>query len=278
MFGYVIANQNELKLKEYERYRAYYCGLCRTLRRRYGTMGQMLLSYDLTFLYILLEALYEVPLTDTKKRCAVHPAARHRMLFNEVAEYTADMCVLLSYHKLADDWKDERSIKGRAGADLLRRSFRKVEKEYPKQAQAVRECMQLLSRYESENETDLDKVSGLTGHMLAAVFGWKKDEWTDELMSVGFYLGKYIYLLDAYDDLGTDLKKKRYNVWTSYRTRRDFEALVENTLTMMMSECARYFERLPIVQDADILRNILYSGVWTKYRQLKNKEEKENAK
>jgi len=272
LFGYVICNKNEMKIRDYETYRSYYCGLCHTLLKRYGRKGQALLSYDLTFLNILLESLYEEPLTERKERCIVHPVGKHHMVYNEITEYTADMCVLLTYYKLLDDWKDEHSVPRRAGAQALAGAVRKIEKLYPGQARAVRECISQLSVYEKKNESDLDKVAGLTGHMLAEVFSYRSDEWTDEMQMVGFYLGKYIYLVDAYVDLKKDVKKGSYNVWKHYVHRKDFDALVENTLTMMMSECARFFERLPIVQNDEILRNILYSGVWVRYNSCKEKE------
>ena len=261
-----------MKIRDYETYRSFYCGLCHTLLKRYGRKGQALLSYDLTFLNILLESLYENPLTQKKERCIIHPGKKHQMVYNEITEYTADMCVLLTYYKLLDDWKDDRSVPRRAGALSLTGAVKKIEKNYPGQARAVRECVSMLSSYEKKNETDLDKVAGLTGHMLAEVFSYKADEWTDEMQMVGFYLGKYIYLVDAYIDLRKDIRKGNYNVWKHYMQRKDFDALVENTLTMMMSECARFFERLPIVQNDEILRNILYSGVWVRYNACKEKE------
>ena len=267
MFGYVTVNKQDLTIGGYERYRAYYCGLCRTLNGRYGRKGQFLLSYDLTFLTILLEGVYEDPLADEMHRCVPHPAKSHRMLFNTITEYTADMCVLLSYYHLQDDWEDDRRAAGLAGVKLLQKDLRRIESLYPRQARAVRECVHQLSVYEKENESSLDKTAGLTGHMLSEIFAFREDTWTDELMEVGFYLGKFIYLLDAYKDLAKDRKRGKYNVWAHYADRKDFEALVENTLTMMMAEAARYFERLPIVQDADILRNVLYSGVWQKFRE-----------
>ena len=277
MFGYVTVNQEDLKIREFGRYRSFYCGLCHMLHSRYGRRGQALLTYDMTFLNLLLESLYEEPLTEEERRCLAHPGRRHHMVYNEITEYTADMTVLLSYYKMLDDWKDERKIAGGAGAKAFAKDITEIAAKYPRQETAVRECVGRLAEYEEEDESDLDRVAGLTGHMTAEVFAYRADEWTDELSSVGFYLGKYIYLLDAYLDLEKDLKKGRYNVWSHYCGRKDFDALAENTLTMMMSECARYFERLPLVQDVEILRNIVYSGVWMRFNRRKAGENKGDA-
>ena len=133
--------------------------------------------------------------------------------------------------------------------------------------------VEALAAAEDAGEYDLDRIAGFTGNLTAEVFVMQEDEWVDELRDIGFYLGKFIYLLDAYDDLEKDLKKGEYNPWTPSMKRRDFEALVENTLMMMMSESAKAFEKLPIVQDVDILRNIIYSGVWLKFEAAKKKRE-----
>jgi len=93
---------------------------------------------------------------------------------------------------------------------------------------------------------------------------------------MGFYMGKFIYLLDAYEDLKQDQKKGNYNplAYVQMESKEEYETFCRSTLTCLMAECAKSFERMPILQHAEILRNILYSGVWTKYEYLKLKEKK----
>ena len=110
MYGYVIVNKPELKFKEYDRYRSYYCGLCDILREQYGIRGQVSLSYDMTFLVILLTGLYEPQTAYLEKRCIIHPVAKHPVRKNEVTSYVADMNVLMAYYKCVDDWKDEKKV------------------------------------------------------------------------------------------------------------------------------------------------------------------------
>lgn len=265
MYGYIIANQEELKLKDYKKYRSFYCGLCHTLGKKHGVKGQITLSYEMTFLSVLLNALYEEPLTHEKHICMIHPAQKHDMLFNEITEYAADMEVLLAYYKALDNWHDERDVKSQAFSKTLAKEVKAIEERWPRQSETVRACIEALSKAEVENDQDIDKVAGYTGKMLGELFVYKKDMWSEDLRRMGFYLGKFVYLMDAFEDIEKDVKKKNYNIWLSRRTRKDFDALVENTLTLMLGDCARIFEVLPIVQDIDILRNILYSGVWIKY-------------
>ena len=279
MFGYVTANRDEMKIRDFKRYRSFYCGLCHALDVRYGKAAQLALTYDMTFLVILLNGLYEKPLRSDRRRCMVHPAEKQDMVFNEITDYAADMSILLTYYKLVDDIRDERSVKARVLAAKLRKSARKIEGRYPRQAEAIAKNCRLLMEAEEKRDYDLDDVAGYTGSLTAEVFLMdEKDPWASEIRHLGFYLGKFIYLLDAFDDLPKDLKKGAYNPWIPEAGRKDFEALVENTLTMMISECAKAFERLPIVQDIDILRNIIYSGVWVRYGEIIREREEKGEK
>ncbi len=275
MFGYVTVNKEELKIKDYKRYRGYYCGLCRELNRRFGLKGRISLSYDMTFLVILLNGLYEQPIVEEKHRCIVHPATKQLMLTNEFSGYAADMTVLLTYYKCEDDIRDEGSVPAKTYLRTIRSAAEQVRSRYPRQAAAIAKGIADLTEVENAGITDLDRASGIFGMMLAEIFAYREDEWAMDLKTVGFFLGKYIYLLDGYDDLEKDEKKQSYNPWAAEKNRVDFDALVENTLTMMMAECAGAFEKLPILQDAEILRNVIYSGVWMKYHEIRRKRDQE---
>ena len=109
MFGYIYVNEQELKLREYTAYRSFYCGLCRNLHQRYGRTAQMMLNYDLTFLAILQNGLYEPETVLEEHRCIPHPMKKHPMICNEAISYAADMSVVLSYQKLMDDWEDDHN-------------------------------------------------------------------------------------------------------------------------------------------------------------------------
>lgn len=111
MFGYIMIDKPELKVKEFYRYKAYYCGLCRTLKEQYGFSGRMTLTYDMTFLVLFLTSLYECENKEITSRCPVHPIKKIPMLQNEMTEYAAKMNILLTYYKLEDDWQDDKSLK-----------------------------------------------------------------------------------------------------------------------------------------------------------------------
>lgn len=274
MFGYVTIDKPELKIKEYNRYHAYYCGLCHTLKERHGWIGQMTLTYDMTFLVLLLTSLYESDSVYKQKHCVVHPVKKHDLLLNEISAYAADMNIALAYHHFIDDWNDEKKVNGLAGAAVLKKKYLVIEKRYPRQCEVIATSLKKLQQYEEENEKSLDFVSGCFGTLMAELFVYKTDIWEENLRKLGFFLGKYIYLIDAYFDLEEDIKNKSYNPLISYKDREDYETFCHDILTMMISEAANEFEKLPCVLDVEILRNILYGGVWSKYNTKRQKIER----
>lgn len=276
MFGYIIVNKPEMKFREFDCYHAGYCGLCRSLKTRHGLTGQMTLSYDMTFLALLLDALYEPEAHRGKGRCIAHPLRSHAFCRTVFSDYAADMNVLLSYYKGQDDWQDERRLSGRLTAFFLKKKAVQVGREYPEKGERIAELLSEIHSYETECGRDPDAVSGCFGQIMAEIFAWRHDEWEETLRQMGFYLGKFLYLMDAYDDMDRDEKNKSYNVFLQKREEFEqetaFERYVKETLQLMMAECCRAFERLPILENAGILRNILYSGVWCRYEALQEKK------
>jgi hypothetical protein len=280
MFGYININPPELTEENKKAYQAYYCGLCRRLKSSCGAKGQMLLNYDMTFLIVLLTGLYELENETEEITCALHPTRKRMVWMNEATDYAADMNVILAYHNMVDDWKDEHAYSKKAFVKMLDKDYHRIMQKYPRQVHAVEEFMRKTEEVETNHETNLDLVAGLTGEMLGEVFCWREDEWAEELRTMGFYMGKFIYLMDAYEDFDSDQQKKEYNplVYMMQEESHDFETLCKLLLTSMMSECAKSFERLPILLHADILRNILYSGVWSRYEYLQIKKRKAEEK
>lgn len=278
MFGYVVMNKPEIKFKDFDMYRSFYCGLCRELKERYGLSGQITLTYDMTFVILLLSGLYEPPTKKGTTRCIVHPVRRQPVRKNAITEYAADMNIFLTYYKCKDDWNDERSIPGLVFGKLLENKEKKSEKLWSKKVQTIVSCLDELSELEKENATDIDRVSGCFGRIMAEIFAYREDVWEPTLRRMGFYFGKFIYLLDAYDDVEEDVKKGNYNPFSKDYIIKGFDDRVKSMLMMMMAETCREFEKLPIIKYTDILRNILYSGVWCRFETVSGKWKKEQEK
>ncbi len=308
MFGYVTINKEELSSEEYERFHSYYCGLCRVLRDKYKRRGQLLLNYDMTFLAVLLTSLYDCSARTEIIRCIPNGAKRHAVRINEMTEYAADMNIALTYHKCRDNWSDDHSHTQHMLSKMLRAGYGTLKEKYPRQISAMERELSLLSDLErrqgknlwadelnkcedcwkkrakdhlltapKEGDADIDSAANCFGRLTAEVFVYREDEWRDTLWEMGFYLGKFIYLMDAYDDLEKDRKKGSYNPLLAISGRCDFEAFCRQVLVMTMADCSRKFEMLPLIEEVSILRNIIYSGVWTKYEILRAKREEGHA-
>ena len=319
MFGYVVVNKPELKFREFDVYRAYYCGLCHSLSKRHGLSGQLTLSYDMTFLVILLSSLYEPEHNVTSKRCVVHPLRRQNIISSEFTDYVADMNVILSYFKCLDDWHDDRSVLKLAYSKLLKKgsigkNLNNVhatsdstddgsvaatqpsannqnsyftddsghlhispDYSYKNKIEAISSLLDELGTREKMNETNVDVVAGLFGRIMQILFVPFDDIYANGLGRMGFYLGKFIYIMDAFDDIRVDIEKERFNpLKKEYLATDDkdcFNRRVYDMLLDEISEACAEFEKLPCVQYIDILRNILYAGVWNKFDKIVNGNE-----
>lgn len=279
MFGYICVNENELKIKDYQRYQSYYCGLCKCLHRQSGYKGQLLLNYDMTFLAILLSGLYEPKEEAEEFRCPLHPLQKKTYVKNECTQYVADMTVLLSWQKMRDDYVDDKNLLMAGATTFLKNRYQQIREKYPRQANMLEKSIEELREAEQRGETDVDTVANLSGKMFTEIFAWKEDEWANDLRDIGFYLGKFIYLVDAYEDLEKDRKKNAYNVLNLKKlSDEDLELYCYNLFPVIISEGTKVFERLPVIKDAEILRNIMYSGVWCKYFTIRDRREKEREK
>lgn len=269
MFGYVRPYLEALTEQERARYNAVYCGLCRTLGRRHGVMGKLSLTFDMTFLTLLLQSLYEPEEHTEHNRCAAHPAKPHDETMSAVSEYCADMTVALMYHKFLDDWQDEHKLLKKGAANIIEKDYQQVRGAWPEQCAAIEQCLDELAAIEREPEPRPDAAADSFGRLMGALMLWKHDFWSGALTVFGRSLGRFVYMMDAAVDYDGDRKKHRYNPISALDIGPESaRPLLEQTL----GDAAQVLEELPLVQDIDILRNTLYSGVWQVYNKKMQKE------
>ena len=278
MFGYIVPVLSVLSEEQKQRYRAFYCGICHALRNRHGQLRRVSLSNDMTFLAILLNSLYEPDTAGTNARCALHPVKSHAFVSSPLIDYAADMNALLFFYKCRDQRMDDRSFRGKAGEKLFRDSSEKVRMIWPSQTEGVENALTALWAEEAKTNPDPDRLCGLSGEMLGSVFVPRpEDPWSGVLRAVGAGLGRFIYWMDAWEDYDDDIKKGRFNPLFVYRNRPDYEDFCRETLELLIADAAEGFEILPLEQDLDLLRNVIYSGVWQRYNlkaeQKKRKED-----
>jgi len=271
MFGYVVVNKPELKIKDYEKYQQYYCGLCQSLKKTHGKKSQFTLNNDLTFVGILLTGLYEPKETIKKIRCPLHPIHPKLVRSNNYLDYASDITIILTYYKLDDDIQDENSLKSKVFKSILDKEFQRVKNKYPDKVARILKQLNEITHLEKQNNDDLDLISGCFGRVMGEIMIYQDDIFKDDLYNMGFYLGKFIYLIDAFEDIEEDIKKNNYNLLKNKFKNDDFQDYCYNILEMMISKSSFYFEKLPIIENADILKNIIYSGIWTKFELIKKK-------
>lgn len=272
MFGIITCNKKELTKEEHARYQSTYCGLCRAIKSRYGQLERITLNYDMTFLALLLNGLYEENNDRIMIRCPVHPFKEQSIFENKYIDYAADMTILLAYYKCRDDWEDETKHSRKMFAKFLEKDMYRIEKEYPRQVHCVRESLKKLGEAEKSGVSIPDEVVNFSGRMLSEVFVYEEDFWSEALRNFGYELGRFVYLMDAALDYEEDRKKNTYNpLFFMNCTPQEMEPI----LIQAIGNATEEFEKLPIVQDVGIMRNILYGGVWqTYYAKVKEKEEK----
>lgn len=275
MFGYVSPNLTDMSETDQDRYRAHYCGLCHAIGARHGQIARMALTFDLAYLTIFLGSLYEPEELTGEGRCVPHPVKKHGWVRSSVTDYAADMTIALTWHKLLDDWQDDRNPAAKAASSALKKAYAKVKSDWPRQCETIERTLADLSEVERRRDPSPDAAARCFGELMAELFVMQEDYWANALRAFGYSLGRYIYLLDAVCDMDKDAKKGSYNpVLLMEKQPEEMRA----TLEMLLGDASAAFEKLPLVQDEEILRNILYSGVWQGYNEYLHKKDKKMNK
>jgi hypothetical protein len=261
----------DLPEAEQARYRAHYCGLCHAIGARHGQLARMALTFDLTYLTIFLGSLYEPEEKGGEGRCLPHPRKAHGWTRSSVTDYAADMTIALTWHKLLDDWQDDRSLPARAGAAWLKKAYQRVRADWPRQCGAIEQTLRDLNEVEKRRDPSPDAAAKCFGALMAELFAMREDYWAGTLRVFGDSLGRFIYLLDAVCDADKDRKHGSYNpVLLMDKQPEEMRGILE----MLLGDASVAFEKLPLIQDEAILRNILYSGVWQGYNECLHKKDK----
>lgn len=272
MFGYVKINKMDLTFREYEHYRGYYCGLCKYLKDNHGEISRLTLNYDITFLILVLSALYRPKSNIIEEGCITNPFKKKKKIINEITEYAASMNVLLAYYKLEDNLNDENRIKDKVAYNLYKKKLKLAYEKYPKKAEFIKAQLEELNKLEKEKNINIDMVSNTFGALMGEVFVYKNDDYEEDLRNIGFNIGKYIYLLDAYEDLGKDYEKGRYNPFIEYIDKREeLKDRVDKLISISLGILAQSIDNLNLKMNINIIDNIVYSGVYLRYKSILDK-------
>lgn len=278
MFGYITINGEMMSDEEKARYRAYYCGLCRALNAGYGCLSRLALSNDMTFLGLLLSSLYEPTELSSAGICPVHPVRQQPYLKSAALDYAADMNMLLRWYVSQDHLQDDRSGSAAVLVRRLTPAYEKLRQAYPAQCTEIETCLDRIHVLEAQETIQLDALCQLSGRVLGEVFRWKNDAWADALRCAGESLGAFIYLMDAMDDLKQDKRRRRFNPLIPLRGDPDYFEHMHESLTLFAAQAAEAIESLPLEQDVNLIRNVVYSGIWIRFEQLRAQSQKKEKK
>lgn len=212
MYGYIRPEKGELKVREYEQFRAVYCGLCEALKRRCGFLARFVVNYDLTFMAMLLS---DSDGCLRRRRCPAHPFRKRVCLCGAGSlDAAADYSVILAWWKLRDDVQDKSFIKGvvyRLTSRLLRPAYRKAAKARPAFDINTRDCLRELAALEEENSSSIDQTADCFARILVQAACETAGPRQRVLREVLYHVGRSVYILDAVDDLPKDMQRSQYN-------------------------------------------------------------------
>jgi len=306
MFGYIAPLKSELKVREYEVYNAYYCAICHAVKRRYGELPRLLLSYDAVFVAMLMDALSGEPETPAFKtfRCFNNPLKkRSEAAATAGIDYAADVMVLLAWLSLKDGKADRDSgnaLKGLAtvtGEFALRRAGRRAVQRLGDKAWVCMECANGQRALEADRTESIDRAADPTGHMMAELLdftgaddeaaesvsaaagggaaeagagfaGAKGKELSGVLREFGYHLGRYIYIIDVIDDIEKD---RKYGAYNPLLLRPEEPETLKTAITLDLARLGEIAGGLSLLYHTEIIENIIYLGLLAKADEVMKK-------
>ena len=270
MFGYVFPAPARLEEEEKQRFRAVYCGLCHNMGHRYGVVTRFFLNYDFTFLAMLLE---EERCRTCQKRCLAHPFKKRECLCGGAGlDTAADLSILLLWWQVQDGIEDHgffRGLKYRLAALFLRRAYRKAKAAQPDFDRDTRERLQELAALEKENCASIDQAADTFARLLAGASRAAKEPVKQRvLQEILYHMGRWIYLVDAADDLQKDVRQRQYNPlplryhFTGDKLPPEAREELAGTLDESIRAMAAAFELWSWGDYTTIIQSAVYDGLY----------------
>ena len=291
MFGYVTACKMELKMKDFEKYKAYYCGVCKSIKINFGNLPRMVLNYDMTFLAILLDSLEGKRCSYERQHCIVHPLKQRLIIIdNSPLDYAAFFNVALVYYKLLDNVNDDNSTKSKFYSFFLKHYLKTSENQFKSAMVFTEKTLNTLNALELDPKgKTLDEFSHPFAELTAFIVSsfYSKDKSFTSLYNLGYNLGKWIYIIDALDDLQKNMKEKKFNaINSSFNLKnlpfesffKEIENRIDFVLVACAAECVKTLNELPLKKNIDLLNNILQYGLMEKMDIVFKRRECEDGK
>lgn len=267
MFGYLTPDINELKVKDYALFKAYYCGLCRVLKNEYNASA--VLNYDAQFIYLLNDALNNPDALKLEKICCgLHPFSGREALIYDAADYAAAVNIMMAYYKLKDDIADCGSFKSKFMLLRFNKKYEKAAAKYPEPAEAAKEMWKNQQAAELNETRSTDEAAEPYAKLFGIVLKNISRLYECQLYDLGYALGRWVYLIDSYDDIEQDFKKGSYNVYikkydltSKDEIPNDVKKKIENSFYYTLSRADNAFSAIDIIKNEPVLSNIVKLGL-----------------
>lgn len=278
MLGYVTCEKPEMKIREFELYNGYYCGVCKSIGRRYGQLPRMTLSYDAAFLAVVLAGIFDEKEDITQEHCIIHHIKKKTIVRNEAIDYAADVMLILAWNKFRDDVLDEKKVRAKGLLLLFNRTYKKLKKSYPELCEKIEFHLSNLSKLESEKCKSIDRVAEPFARIMEIVFSNYYIKENQMLSRFGYHLGKWIYLMDALEDIEDNIDTGAYNPlvyryeYTKKESKEDFRKRiyndVERNLLIYLDEMGKMVNQLDLKKNKEIVENIVFMGLLRRTEKL----------
>lgn len=280
MFGYVKTDTPNMYVKDTVLYKAMYCGLCKGIGEVSGTRGRMVLNYDLTFLSVLLHNLSDIDVKIEKQRCILHTVKKRPIAVpDELTKKIGAFNVILARYKIVDDVIDAK--KGRVKNLFFSKAYKRAKKFMPELDEIVSKNYKSLRCYEQNNSDSIDMVSDSFGNIISQSVTVLIGEVADEnVLSLSYNLGKWIYLIDALDDFNKDKSKNNFNVFVNiYKDAETKQSLLEKhsneivpVFAQVLGDIAEASQKLKYKFNHDITDNVLLLGLKQETKRIMEKK------
>ncbi len=279
MFGYVKIYKPELKVKHYEAYKGIYCSLCKTLKKEYGMLASLTLNYDFTLLALIRMAFANECCGFKDSRCAFNPMKKCQQCINGENElsYAAAAAMIMCYHKVNDDIADSSFVKGlvkRIIKPYFALKRRKAMKKYAQLDKMIFAAMSAQGEIEKKSDSGIDASAHPSAKAMGEILSYGfEGEIKEKLERFGYLAGRWVYLMDALDDMDSDRKTHSYNVFNNINNKNEAKDKAVGVLNLTAAQLAKQLEEMKPARFSEILENIVFDGTFNSMQQVLQKEE-----
>ena len=282
MFGYLDVEKDKLVDGQRGLWQTFMCGLCFDTKARYGNFPRMFISNDINFFNVLFHSVMNFEVEVEHKKCFSYPLKKRTVLkHTDLTDKLSVANVLLTYWNIYDDTVDGGSPVKASVLKILRFAYAQAQQDFAELDQMLATRYQQLRDMEQVNCDSIDRVADafaqLAKNFAVLVLGERA---TELVQTLCYNLGKWIYLIDALDDVSKDLRRHNYNPFVAHYSVNSARQLAANfdelqfEMYAVLNRIASAYNDLNLTLYSCILNNVLYDSIRSKTNQVLSKYKK----